>query len=127
MPLRLIQTIRGFSDGSRFDWLHPSHGRFPDFAAHYANEEMEMFEVLVWDDTVSWVAMVQGPDRYHGGYPHSYRWWPNAPEPTMILCRPNKGTTYEVDVKWNGEMLKQVAAASVQVHIASEAYPEGWA
>jgi hypothetical protein len=126
MKLRLTHVIRGFSEGSRFDWLHPSNGRFPDFAASYANEHGEKFEVLIWDDNFSWVAMVQGPDWYHGGYQHSYRWWPNAPEPTAIWCRPNKGDIYEVKIKWNNEILRQISTASVQMHISNEAYPEGW-
>jgi hypothetical protein len=129
MGLRLIQTIRGFTEGGRFDWLHPSHGRFPDFAAEYKNEHDEQFVALVWDDGFSWVAMVQGPDWYHGGYPHSYRWWPNGPEPTTIWCRPSKGLVYDVDLQWSerSKILKQVATASVHTHIMTEAYPEGWA
>ena len=129
MSLRIVKTLRGFSEGSRFDWLHTSNGRFPDFAAIYENENKEKFEVLVWDDGFSWVSMVQGPSWFHGGYPHSYRWWPNAPEPTYVYCRPGVGDVYDVNLQWTrrSHILKQIAASSVQLHIMTEPYPEGWA
>ncbi len=131
MSLRLVKYIRGFTEGARLDWLHPSNGPFPDFAAIYQDSEIAgEFEVLAWDDRVSWISMVCGPDHYHGGYPHSYRWWPDAPEPKIVTCRPTKGEIYDVNVNWEaGEagMLKQVSTASVRLHILTEPYPEGWA
>lgn len=123
MALRLVKIIRGFTEGSRFDWLHPTNGPFPDFAGIF-QEGDEQFEVLAWDDDPSWITMVCGPDWYHGGYPHSYRWWQDE---KRIWCRPNKGDIYDVEVHRNKQMLRQVAAASVHVHIMTEPWPEGWA
>jgi hypothetical protein len=124
MGLRLIKIIRGFREGSRLDWLHPSNGPLPDFAGIYQRDD-EKFEVLAWDDSYSWITMVCGPDWFHGGYPMSYRWWPGE-DSSKVWCRPNKGDIYDVDVKPNGQMLKQIAAASVHVHIMTEPWPEGW-
>jgi hypothetical protein len=121
VSLRLIKYLRGFREGARLDWLHPSHGPFPDFAAIYQDSETgEKLEVLAWDDNVSWVAMVCGSDTYHNGHPRSYRWWPDEPEPKSISCQPAKGKIFDVDVDWSGNMLKQVAAASVSLHMMTE-------
>jgi len=126
MGLRLSKIIRGFREGARLDWLHPSHGPLPDFAAIYEDDGNE-FEVLAWDCGYSWISMVCGPDWCHGGYPMSYRWWPDAPEPKTIWCRPTKGDIYDVDVKPKENMLRQIAVASIHVHQMTEPWPEGWA
>ena len=125
MSLRLVKVIRGFREGARLDWLHPSHGPLPDFAAEY-EQGGDTFEALAWDDGYSWITMVCGPDWCHGGYPMSYRWWPHE-DPSKIWCRPGKGNIYDVDVHELSSMLHQVAVASVHVHIMTEPWPEGWA
>jgi hypothetical protein len=84
----------------------------------------EKFEVLVWDDDFSWIAAVCGPDWYHGGYPMSYRWWMEADGPA-VWCRPTKGDIYDILLR-RGNKLRQIAAASIHVHIATEPWPEGW-
>jgi hypothetical protein len=126
VSLRLVKIMRGFREGARFDWLHPSNGPLPDFAAIYEGEEGQ-FEVLSWDVEYSWISMVCGPDWYHGGYPRSYRWWPDSPEPRTIWCRPTKGAIYDVEVKPKKDMLRQIAVASIHLHIMTEPWPEGWA
>jgi hypothetical protein len=121
VSLRLVKAIRGFREGARLDWLHPSNGPFPDFAAIYQDSDTEeKFEVLVWDDEVSWVSMVCGSDTFHNGYPRSYRWWPDAPEPKSISCQPAKGKIFDVDIYVKGNMLRQVATASVRLHAMTE-------
>lgn len=124
MSLRLTKVIRGFTEGARFDWLHPSHGPLPDFAAEYRDGD-DLYEVLAWDDGgYSWVTMVCGPDHIHGGYPISYRWWPRDDD--TIWCKQGKGSIYDVDIKPNGSLIRQVAVASIHMHIMSEPWPEGW-
>ena len=126
MSPKLIKVTRGFTDGSRLDWLHPSYGIFPDLAADYLDCE-EKFEVLVWDCATFWIAAVKGPDCYHGGHPHSYRWVRKF-EQTTIVCSPNKSKICEVDIIWfpKENILKQVATASIQLYKLTEPHPAGW-
>jgi len=116
--LRLEKVIEGFEEGGRLDWLHPCHGRFPDFAALYSDSETEyVFEVLVWEDTNQWVAAVVGSDAYHNGYPRSYRWVSQGNG--TAVCNPTKGDTYDVDLpKLRKE--KHIAYASIHVHMITE-------
>ena len=107
MKVRLIQVLRGFTEGGRFDWLHPTHGPFPDFAAIYANETGAQFEVLSWDRSRNFVAAVCGPDNYHHGYPRSYLWWPG--EGSSIWCRPNKGKIYDAQIHHGSEQMRDLA------------------
>lgn len=126
MNLRLLQVLRGFSEGSRFDWLHPSNGPLPDFAGIYQNGDGEKFEALSWDTDSSWVAAVCGPDWYHGGYPMSYRWWQG--EGSNIWCRPTKGKIYDSQLVGRlDHPVRQVAVASIHVHVMTEPWPQGWA
>lgn len=117
MKLRVIQLLRGFSEGGRLDWLHPSHGPFPDYAAIYEDQASgDRFEVLLWEVTPSWIALVQGPDRYHNGYPMSYRWWfKNG----WIWCRPNKSCVYEIRAPQN-DTLPFIASSSIHTHVMCE-------
>lgn len=119
--LVLVQVINGFREGSRLDWLHPSHGRFPDFVGVYRDTETnEEFEVLVWDLGDDWISAAQGPDTYHSGYPRSFRW--KLGEEMVTSCAPSRGEVFEVQLR-KGEqqsVLKQIACASVHVLIATE-------
>lgn len=122
MGLRLIKIIRGFSEGARLDWLHPSHGPFPDFAAIYENDE-HRFEALAWETHSSWISAVCGPDRYHSGFPKSYRWFRGEGE--TVWCSPSKGKIYDAKICLDGKnsITNQVAVASVLVHIKTEPRP----
>jgi hypothetical protein len=122
MTVRLSKVIRGFTEGARLDWLHPSHGPMPDFAAEYRYEE-DLFQVLAWEDGDSWISMVCGPDWCHGGYPMSFRWWRGD---QGLWCNAGKGKVYDVETHDLSSLLHQVSAASVHVHIDSEPWPEGW-
>lgn len=124
MNLRLVQVLRGFTEGARFNWLHPSHGPLPDFAGIYIDGD-DQFEVLSWDTDINWVAAVCGPRQYHGGYPLSYRWWKD--DGKNIWCRPNKGDVYDVELTDGiNHPVRQVAVASIHVHVMTEPWPQGW-
>ena len=67
--------------GSRFHWLHTSHGPFPQLAAVYTQiDTNEQFTVAVWDayrhQNRYWICAVEahGPSIYHAGILHSYLW-----------------------------------------------------
>ena len=121
--IHTVERFDDFVDGARYDWLHPSHGRFPDLACIMEDDNNgDRFEILVWDCCLEWVVAACGPDKYHNGFPRSYRWYPNQAEPTSISCSPTKGDVYEVDIEWTTEedVLNQVARASAIVHRLTE-------
>jgi len=122
--IKLIEVMRGFAEGSRFDWLHTTHGPFPDFAAIYEYDNSE-FEVLVWDSSDSFVSILYGPNWCHGGYPGSYRWWLARVGRNIISCSPHKGSTVHIELDAR-PIIKQVAVASIHVHVITEPHPEGW-
>ena len=123
VAIRLHRVLRGFSEGSRLDWLHPSNGPFPDFAAQYSHES-GLFEVLAWDGEKTWVTTVCGPPNYHSGIPKSYRWWRGGCG--TFWCRVSKGEIYDAAVHSDSidPIVRQLAASSVRVHILTDPWPD---
>lgn len=118
--ISLLKRIDGFTPGARLDWLHTTHGPFPDFAAEY-EDDGQIYTVGVWSekDGISWVCVVEGPDDVHSGILMSYRWFRNKND---VWCSVNEDEEFCFTVTTGvlGKIMDRIARESIHAHIVSD-------
>ena len=124
--LVLVELIDRWRDGDRFDWLHPTNGRFPDLCQLWQERRppKHQYTVAVWyvrteEDLVvddRYVSAAEGPDCYHNGILQTYPWWVDrSNDPPRLCCGYEKDRFYYVDLKPNDVMLTMIAAFTLKV------------
>jgi hypothetical protein len=122
--MNLLYRIDGFSEGSRFDWLHPQAGLFPDYAGQY-EDNGHQFTSVVWVTNDSWVSAVEGPELvgppvWTGGFLMTYRWWPRDRKCSKVFCRPNEASVFDLDIEKEDQdaerILEVLAVGSIYLY-----------
>lgn len=113
--MKIVEEYEHFIEGARLDWLHPSHGRWPDLVAAVHNPYQGAYLVAVWWDGKSYVAMVEGPEQQHTII-QSYRWVSSGKNGRSWWCRIDQGYEGEAVTSPDSyERIRQLAMASCQM------------
>lgn len=105
-----------FIEGARFDWLHPSCGRWPDLAAFFIRDQRDQEGLLaaVWWDGRVYAAIVEGPDDHHSIL-QTYRWQLRG---KLWWCRIHASRGAELDTDRDPAIrIRQIAQASCQLFL----------
>lgn len=116
MRLRLIEKITMWvEDGRIGDWLHPTHGPFPNFAARYKDEEGEYISA-VWsigtNDDPSWASMVEGPSSIRA-VPLSYHWRVTRSDPPTVSTKIHKYQIVDMKIPKGNSVMHMIAKMSI--------------
>jgi hypothetical protein len=116
MLLTKKYEIKRLALRKRTDWLHPSHGKFPDHAAQYEETNTgDLFTCAVWKipSTNKYISAVEGPEHHHFGMLQTYLW---REEPPVISCKHERKflATFPIREKINSLIL--VAMHSIQLY-----------
>lgn len=116
--MKLVGEIETWEDGARFDWLHPTHGPFPDLCLLYQDEHDE-YTVAVWDgrdgeDLILpnvWIAAAVGPPECHSNQLQSYRWEADQKR-RRLFCQLTKtrGAYVDIEGKPDNDEIRWVVA-----------------
>jgi hypothetical protein len=113
----LVAEYDHFIEGARFDWMHPSCGRWPDLAASFLcdNRDKEGLLVAIWWDGRAYAAVVEGPGEHHQ-IMQTYRWVSRNDNNTLWWCRVHEHQGAELDTDRDANIrLRQIAQASCQL------------
>jgi len=113
----LVEEYECFIEGARLDWLHPSHGRWPDLAARFLRdkEDKEGFLVAVWWDGRAYSVIVEGLEERHSII-QTYRWVPSNRDRTVWWCRLYQHHGAELDTSKDAAIrIRQIANASCEL------------
>jgi hypothetical protein len=113
----LVTEYDHFVEGARFDWLHPSCGRWPDLAAIFARNPQDQDGLLsaVWWDGHIYAVVVEGPDDHHTII-QTYRWEPRSDGTLWCRVHANRGAVLDI-AKDQIARIRQVAEASCRLFL----------
>ena len=119
MPLRLIERITTWvEDGRIGDWLHPTHGPFPNFAAKYEDEDGAYISA-VWiigprDEPRAWISIVEGPEEMHF-VQLSYYWKILRRSPLLVSTRLSRSKVSDLRIPRGSKPMRIIAKRSVML------------
>jgi len=94
------------------DWLHPSHGPFPDLCADWEDTKTEIpYRVAIWDIQTGWICSVVSPEM-HDGYMQTFCWKPFGKTGQAICVTGGDATVAKLQ---EGKQLEQLSMASIRL------------
>jgi hypothetical protein len=119
--MKMIKEIKIWEEGNRIgDWLHPSYGPFPDFAAIYEDKKAKYISA-VWkigtEIPNGWSCMVEGRLTYKNldtfKIARTYYWKIINRCPVKVHCKITKN--YSIDYEINGDFIRNIAEMSINI------------